>query len=487
MNIFDTLTNFVASLGVGSSKKGFDRFVHYERDFQQLEAMYRGDFLSRKVVDVPVRDVIRPWRSWQAKPEQITAIEDAEKQFEVKSELAKALAWARLYGGSVTLIGAGDVDPGVPLVPASVPKGGLRYLRSLPRKMVQVSELDLDPASPGFGSPKLYHINTQKGGRIDIHPSRVLRFVGAPRPDLDLNAEGWGDSVLQVVYDALHNAALAMGGTSELVHEAKVDIVKIKNLAALLSTDSGTKVLLDRFSNTAKLKSINNTFVLDAEDEHNRVQTSFTALPDVIRVFLEIVSAAADIPVTRLLGTSAKGLNATGEGDTRNYYDFLDGWRVENLAPALNTIDVLLWQHALGAVPKDAYYQFNPLWQLSEKEKADLAKTKADTAKVHASLGLLPEEALARGLANQLIEDAVYPGFETEMADLLASDEPIVPEDKPDDDVQPGGNNPRARRKSAQADHTPRGGAVDWWGIRSDPLAGLDDLLDHEVVPSQRH
>lgn len=487
MKLLDTLTNFVAGLGAGNSKKLFDQFTLSGLHDQQIEAMYRGDFLSRKVIDVPVRDVMRPWRSWQAEAKQITAIEAAEKQFSVRTELAKALVWARLYGGSVILIGAGNPEPSVAMLPEAVARGGLRYLRALPRKMISVSEMDLDPASPGFGAPKMYHLDTTTRGRIDVHPSRVVRFLGAPRPDLDTNTEGWGDSILQVVHDAIHNAALSMAGTSELVHEAKVDIVKIKNLGAMLSTDAGTKVLLDRFGNAAKLKSINNTLLLDGEDEHDRIQTSFDGLPEVIRVFLEIVSAAADIPVTRLLGTSSKGLNATGEGDTRNYYDFLDGWRIENVAPALDVIDVLLWRHALGVVPQDAYYEFNPLWQMTEKERADLSKTKAETAKVHATLGWLPEEPMARALLNQLIEDGTYPGIEPLVADLLASDEPIVSEDLPDDDVQPRGDGPRARRKPAQADRSARGGTNDWWRTGSDPFADVHDLLDHEVGASKPH
>ena len=487
MNVFDTLTNFVASLGAGSSKKAFDQFTLTGMDDRKLEAMYRGDFLARKVVDVPVRDVIRPWRSWQATPEQITAIEGAEKHFALRAELGRALIWARLYGGSVMIIGAGSPDPRAPLNAASVSKGGLRYLRALPRKLIGVTEVDLDPASAGFGAPKMYTLQTSARGQIEVHPSRVVRFVGAPRPDLDTNNEGWGDSILQVVYDAVHNAALAMAGTSELVHEAKVDIIKIKNLGAMLSSDAGTKVLLERFGNAARLKSINNTLLLDGEDEHTREQANFAGLPDVIRVFLEIVSAAADIPVTRLLGTSAKGLNATGEGDTRNYYDFLDGWRVENLGPAFDVLDELLWRHALGSVPADAYYEFNPLWQMSEKELAELAKTKADVAKVLSSLGWLPEEPMARALLNQLIEDGTYPGLEPLVADLLASDEPIVPEDLPDDDVQPGGNDPRTRRKSAQADRAPRDAAVDWWRTGSDPFADLDGIVDNPVGAGKPH
>lgn len=485
MRFFDTLTNFVANIGVGTSKKVFDQYALNALDDQTLEAMYRGDFLSRKVVDAPVNDIFRPWRSWQAMPEQITAMEAAEKRHQVRLKLALAAKWGRLYGGSVVIIGTGG-NASLPLVPATVGKGGLRYLTVLPRKIVQVPELETDPIQPNFATPKMYRLNGKHGQQVDIHPSRIIRFLGAPRPDIDTNTEGWGDSILQVVNDALHNASLSMAGVSELVHEAKVDIVKIKNLGTLLSTDAGTKLLLDRFRNSGMLKSINNTLLLDAEDEHSRVQTAFTGLPDVIRVFLEVVAAASDIPVTRLLGTSAKGLNATGEGDMRNYYDFLDGWRKDNLAPVLDILDPLLWQDETGSVPKDAYYEFNPLWQMTEKEKAELAKSKAETTRALSSLGLIPEEPFARALVNQLIEDGTYPGLEAEMADLLASGADIVPEERPDDDVRPARNG-QTKARDEEGLGAPGDRAADWRGARLSAHPEFARWLSDAVGSQQRH
>lgn len=484
MKFLDTLTNFVANIGVGTSKKAFDQFALKHIDDQTLEAMYRGDFLSRKVVDAPVKDVFRVWRSWQAEKDRIASIEAAEKRHKVRAKLALASIWARLYGGSIMIIGTGG-DASQPLVSSSVGRGGLKYLTVLPRKIVQVPELDMDPALPSFGAPLVYRLNSQRG-HVDIHPSRVIRFLGAPRPDIDTNTEGWGDSILQVVNDALHNASLSQAGVSELVHEAKTDIIKIKNLGTLLSTDAGTKVLLDRFRNALMLKSINNTLLLDAEDEHSRVQTSFSGLPEVVRVFLEIVAAASDIPVTRLLGTSAKGLNATGEGDARNYYDFLDGWRDDNLAPALDILDPLLWQDEIGAVPKDAYYEFNPLWQMTEKEKAELAKSKAETTRALSSLGLIPEEPFARALVNQLIEDGTYPGLEAEMADLLASGADIVPEERPDDDVR-SARNGQTKTRDAEGLGAPGDRAADWRGARLSAHPEFARWLSDAVGSQQRH
>jgi hypothetical protein len=47
----------------------------------------------------------------------------------------------------------------------------------------------------------------------------------------------------------------------------------------------------------------------------------------------------ADIPVTRLLGTSAKGLNATGEGDNDNYDEMVSARQETDLRPNLERLD----------------------------------------------------------------------------------------------------------------------------------------------------
>jgi hypothetical protein len=46
---------------------------------EQVEAAYRGDWMSRKVIDIPAYDATREWRTWQAEANDISAISDLEK------------------------------------------------------------------------------------------------------------------------------------------------------------------------------------------------------------------------------------------------------------------------------------------------------------------------------------------------------------------------------------------------------------------------
>lgn len=48
----DSLSNLAASLNAGKDKAASDSFVLFDLDRGQIEAMVRGDWLARKVVDI---------------------------------------------------------------------------------------------------------------------------------------------------------------------------------------------------------------------------------------------------------------------------------------------------------------------------------------------------------------------------------------------------------------------------------------------------
>jgi phage-related protein (TIGR01555 family) len=105
-----------------------------------------------------------------------------------------------------------------------------------------------------------------------------------------------------------------------MVFEAKVDIIKLPNFMASLGDERYKSKILERYTLANMAKGINGMLLLDSEEEYETKSASFAQLPEVLDRFLQIVSGAADIPATRLLGQSPAGMNATGESDLRNYY-----------------------------------------------------------------------------------------------------------------------------------------------------------------------
>lgn len=412
----DTLTNLVSGLFTNKDKLAHDRFGLVVQDRGQLDAAFRGDWIARKVIVVPPFDMTREWREWQAKKPQIEAIEAEEQRLGVQRKVNKALRLARLYGGSALILGAGDGDPAQPL--PAIGKDGLRYLHVMHRYEITPGEIDRDVLSPGFGEPSFYQISSTGKGGVRLHPSRVVRFLGAELPDEQTSGfDGWGDSILQAVMDAVKQAGLASQGVASLIHEAKIDVIRIPNLSQSLSTSGYSDTLIKRFTLANTMKSLNNTLLLDTGEEWDRKQISFAQLPEIIQQYLQIAAGAADIPATRLLGQAPAGLNATGEGDIRNYYDRIAAEQRVDLGPTLRPLDDALIASALGSRPDDVHYTWAPLWQLGSVEKATIALQKAQATQIYAVNDLLAPEVLAKVVPNQLIEDSTYPGLDAAQAD----------------------------------------------------------------------
>jgi phage-related protein (TIGR01555 family) len=414
--IGDRLVNLVSGLGTAKDKQVGARYHFAELTPDQIIMAYRSDWIARKVVDIPAFDMVREGRHWQAEDGMIEKLEAEEARLQVWPKLAKALRLARLYGGSAIILGVGDLDTSQPLLPDRIVEGGLGFIHVANRWEITAGEIDRDPASPGWGEPRQYTMSSPTRGQVRLHPSRVIPFLGAEVPEISM-ATSWGDSILQAVDEAVKNAGLASNGIAQLLQEAKVDVFKIPNFMASVGDEAYRQKVIDRISLANQAKSITNGLLMDKEEDYQQKQVSFSQLPEVLSLYLQIAAGAADIPATRLLGQSPAGMNATGESDLRNYYDRLAAEQEVHLRPRLEKLDAVLIRSALGSRPPEVHFTFAPLWQVSDKERADIFKTKADAARALIGTGgasppIVPIEALSDALCNSFVEDGSLPGLE---------------------------------------------------------------------------
>lgn len=409
----DKLVNLVANLGTERDKASGSVYAPVMLTDQDLSNAYRGAWLPRKIVDIPPLDATRRWRGWQATKEQIEKIEAEEKRLDLRRKVKQALTRARLFGGSAIFIGTGERDTSVPLNPERIGQGGIKYLTVLSKRKLAAGEIEQDPQSDLFEKPKWY---TLSGSQLKIHPSRLIIFIGAelPDPEADMVVDyGWGDSVLQAVFDAIKQSDGTNANVASLVYEAKVDVIKIPDFMQQLQDPAFEKQVLERIRLAAMAKGINGTLLLDAAEDYDSKQASFSGLPDVIDRFLQAVAGAADIPATRLLGQAPSGLRATGESDLRNYYDRIQAMQELDIGPALALVDECLIRSALGSRDKKIHYIWNPLWQPTSTQQSENSKRAAETVKLLKESGLFPDEALSKAATTMLVEQSVLPGLES--------------------------------------------------------------------------
>lgn len=393
----------------------------------QLHNAYRNTWLAKKIVNIPALDALRKWRNWQADQKEITAIEAEEKRLGLKLKMLQCKTLARLWGGACIFIGDGK-NAAEPFEAETIGKGGIKYLTVMSRREMIAGQLEQDPTMEFYGWPTEYTISNGRTFSM-IHPSRLVIQIGDMLPDPwnpigPVTSTGWGDSVLQSVYTALMNADSTAANIASLVFEANVDVYKIEGLMEHMASAPYRQKLLDRFALANIGKGINRALITDSDEEYDRKQISFSALPDVLQQFLIIVSGASDIPLTRLLGQSPAGLSSTGEHDMKNYHDRVQSIQELEIQPALHRLDEALIRSALGSRPDGLFYSWAPLEQMSEKEKAEIGKMKAETANILTTTGLFAPEELREVVSNQFIEDGFYPGLD----DLIKKNGTDLPE-----------------------------------------------------------
>lgn len=419
----DGLENLVAQLGTEQDKRSHSKFVNRKQlsadgSQEELNAMYRTDWLCGKVVDIIPDDMTREWREFtgDVDPKVVKALEDEEDRLQLQFNFNLAHKWARLYGTAFIVISVDDGQtPDKPLDISKIKKGGLRHIKAIDRHRVSNAEVVpiADPMNKNFGMPEFYRFNETS---VKIHASRVLRFDGIRLPYDEFRKNNYySDSVLSRLYEAVTNFNTTANGAASMVYETNVDIMKVKGLMGYLQTAEGEALLRKRFTMAGMMKSFNNMMLLDNEEGYESKNNTFAGLPDLLDRFALFLSAASDIPATRLLGSSASGLNATGEGDLKNYYDTVRSAQKQQYKPLLDDFDQIMARSLGLGEDTDMDYDFKSLFQMTPKETADLQLVNAQRDQIYLDRNVITEEIAAK----ELKQDGTYTNITDEYLEEL--------------------------------------------------------------------
>ena len=241
--------------------------------------------------------------------------------------------------------------------------------------------------------PAYYSITDARGNTVArVHHSRLVRFTGRELPFLERVAElYWGESEVEALYSDVVKHDNVAANMAALTFRANVDTMEVQNLDQLFSVSSGEQQR--RFWNTMQAQSVvKSNFgmqLVNRGDQIKNTQYTFTGLQEVYDSMCLDLSGASRIPVTKLFGRSPAGMNATGESDMRNYYDYVDTLREAKLRPILEKLLPVLAMSAWGVVPDGLDISFPSLWMPTAKEVAEIAKVKSEAIVTSYQAGLM--------------------------------------------------------------------------------------------------
>jgi hypothetical protein len=172
----------------------------------------------------------------------------------------------------------------------------------------------------------------------------------------------------------------------------RMDVYKTDIAAALANEELFTR----RMENWAALRNNFGIKFIDRDDDIVEFDTSLADLDAVIMTQYQLVAAAANVPAVKLLGTSPKGFNTTGEFEEASYHEELESIQEHDLTPLIERHHLLLIRSYIcpkyGIEPFDTTVKWHELDAMTTKEMAELNKIKAETGNLLMQAGSIDGE-----------------------------------------------------------------------------------------------
>ncbi|MCB6499047.1 DUF1073 domain-containing protein [Colidextribacter sp. 210702-DFI.3.9] len=360
-----------------------------------LTMYYEGNGLFAKIIDTPAEEAIKHGFTLESTKDQ--KIEDfyteALDELDWEETAMTAIRWARLFGGSIAVMMINDgrgIDE--PLDWRNI--RSIDDIRVYDRSVIQPdyqSMFSYDPRDPfrtrgsRLGMPEFYHV-TSRTGTFTVHDSRCLVFQNGILPENTTNSiyQLWGIPEYVRINRAIRDAEVAHGSATKLLDRSVQAVYKMKDLAAELATEEGEDRVLRRLQTIDMARGLLNSITIDSEGEdYDFRQFQFSGVSDVIDSTCNFLSALTSIPQTILFGRSPAGMNATGDADLENWYNYLERIQKRMVKKNLRYLLSVIFQAGVRTgevdeVPK-IKVEFNPLWSLSDTEQADLDQKRAQT------------------------------------------------------------------------------------------------------------
>ncbi len=362
----------------------------------ELRLLYESNGLFARIIDTPAEDSTLP-------PVQISCqdrraarhLEETLDRLDISEKLCKALAMARLFGGSVAVLLVAD---GKGLEDPVSPAGGA---------VEHIQVYDSTAAMPVFADdpqrPEYFRIDGQ-GGCFTVHQSRCLVFRNAPLPERHAAKDNyWGIPEYLRIEDALQQAEGATYSAVRILERAPQAVYKIHGLSNMLQTEAGENTVRKMLELLDTSQGLLNSVAIDSLDEYRFLSAESSGVREAIQASRNFLCAVSGIPKVILFGRepSKKGRSlgkrekadessTDKDSDTRRFYNHanMEHWqsKIEELQrcmihPALVKLSRIIEPEAKPQIT------FGSLHSETAIERADGELRRTKTALIKAKTG----------------------------------------------------------------------------------------------------
>ena len=397
----------------------------------QITAMIGQHWLVDKACTMPAEDAVRKGfevtvnDGEKIAPEVLAEIEDLNKKFQLTKNMIEYVRFGRMFGIRICLFLVDSDDPDFyykPFNPDGVTPGSYKGMCQIDPYWV-VPELDSkaawNPMDKNFYVPTWWQVNGES-----IHRSHFAIYVESEVADYLKPTYLWGGvSIPQKIAERVYCSERTANEAPLLAMTKRILLYKTDLENAVLNQQQ----LTNRLEWAVQMRNNYGYQMMDSTEEVQQLDTALADLDSVIMTQYQLVASIAGVPSTKLLGTTPKGFNATGDYEMTSYHETLESLQANHLTDFVDAHLVRLMRSEI--TPKFNTEEFKikikwePLKSATAEELANVNKFNAETDLTLSQTGAISGEDIRQRLISD--PDSGYNGIE--MYD--------IPDEMPDEET----------------------------------------------------
>lgn len=375
----------------------------------QLCAMLAQQWLISKACLMPAKDATRNGYEITVNDGleiDAAVLDELRKQdakYRLNYNLIQFVQMGRIFGIRIAMFIVDSDDPDYyrnPFNPDGITPGSYKGISQIDPYWI-TPQLDTEaagnPASINFYEPTWWIINGKPVHRTHLVIFRTEEVSDILKPTYIYG----GIPVPQKIAERVYAAERVANEAPMLAMTKRTDVVK----ADMSQATAEYPNFAQRVQQWVFNRDNYGIKMLGIDEDMQQFDTSLADLDAVIMTQYQLVAAAANVPAVKLLGTSPKGFNTTGEFEEANYHEELESIQTHDLSPLIERHHILLIRSEIapkfGIEPFHTTITWNELDAMTKREQVEVNKYKAEAGKYLIESGAIsPEEERQRVMSD---------------------------------------------------------------------------------------
>lgn len=379
--------NPYASVNTGNGSANMSAYNWQTVNYYEC-ALISQDPLFNIIFNILSETTLSKWGRVTGTDTEIKTLEAQNRKYKVINLLSDTLRSTFINGGAFIYLDFGGDNLEEPL---NLQKINLKSFKGFRRiDPINCSPLEVnttDATRADYMRPSKWYVL----GLGIVHSSYLLRFaVNEPPLVLAPLCLYLGTSWIQLLKQDVANATIASQSMVNYLRKMRTTYLRTPED---YSTRASAWQFKKRLEAMSALQDSDSVYPLKVDEEVLQQTSSLSGFAETVTLAYQLVGAKTGIPTTKLLGDSASGLNATGEGDLKNFYDVIRTYQ-KSIKD-----NILIMQGILAGVDTGKFCQFEDfifteLKEEQAREKAEEQKTIVETAGNLLNMGIEPDKVI---------------------------------------------------------------------------------------------